>query len=203
MPRKNVTRDTILAAAVAVFSRQGYAKATMNEIAASAGVAKGSLYYNFPNKARLFASIYSEGYEAARSRVMAAIDSQSPPEAIIDRVVRILTEMFLEFPDLAGILFYSIPPELDPPTYDDVVGIREKFIRLVGELITKGVEEGVLKDLDPELTAIGLVSMTLAICLRTVNPQNGTNRNSDLPLARREKIADLISTMVMRGVMLQ
>lgn len=47
-------REEILAAALEVFSARGYAQATMEEVAAKAGVAKGSVYNYFPGKKDLF-----------------------------------------------------------------------------------------------------------------------------------------------------
>jgi AcrR family transcriptional regulator len=47
-------RKQILDAAMDVFSRKGYAAATMPEIAETAGLAAGTLYLYFPNKRDLF-----------------------------------------------------------------------------------------------------------------------------------------------------
>lgn len=45
-----VTRERLLAAAQAVFSRLGYGGASVDLIAAEAGYSKGAIYSNFPNK---------------------------------------------------------------------------------------------------------------------------------------------------------
>src|SRR5919109_972278 len=53
-PRK---RRAILAAATEVFLQHGYLGASMDEVAAKAGVSKQTVYKQFENKERLFADI--------------------------------------------------------------------------------------------------------------------------------------------------
>jgi TetR/AcrR family acrAB operon transcriptional repressor len=48
------TRQDILAAARKVFARQGVTRTTFEEIAASAGVTRGAIYWHFANKTELF-----------------------------------------------------------------------------------------------------------------------------------------------------
>ncbi len=47
------TKDRILDAALIEFGEQGYFKTTMDHLAEKAGVAKGTLYWNFKNKESL------------------------------------------------------------------------------------------------------------------------------------------------------
>lgn len=51
----------ILAAARSVFARHGFASATVDEIAETAGVAKGTVYLYFPSKRDLFLATLREG----------------------------------------------------------------------------------------------------------------------------------------------
>lgn len=51
------TRSRILEAARRVFARQGYAGATLDAIAADAGLTKGALYWHFPSKIDLFLAL--------------------------------------------------------------------------------------------------------------------------------------------------
>ncbi|MES1944716.1 TetR family transcriptional regulator [Salinisphaera sp. PC39] len=48
------TRDELLCAAERVFLERGVARATLEQIAADAGVTRGALYWHFENKADLF-----------------------------------------------------------------------------------------------------------------------------------------------------
>src|SRR6266568_9506826 len=47
-------RCAILRAARAVFARQGYASTVVDDIAAQAGIAKGTLYLYFPSKEQIY-----------------------------------------------------------------------------------------------------------------------------------------------------
>lgn len=55
-----VARRTILAAALGVFSRQGYAGTTLDDITTSANLSKGAIYWYFESKAQLFATLLGE-----------------------------------------------------------------------------------------------------------------------------------------------
>ena len=43
-------REKILDAAAAAFTRRGFSKTTMDDIAKSVGATKGLIYYHFPSK---------------------------------------------------------------------------------------------------------------------------------------------------------
>lgn len=64
MPRRSSDtprdrRADILAAALEVFAEQGYAAARLDDVAAKAGVAKGTLYLHFASKQDLFEQLVS------------------------------------------------------------------------------------------------------------------------------------------------
>jgi AcrR family transcriptional regulator len=58
--RKEETRVRILEAAYRVFGRRGYEAATVEEITAECGIAKGALYSHFASKEELFRTILLE-----------------------------------------------------------------------------------------------------------------------------------------------
>jgi transcription initiation factor TFIIIB Brf1 subunit/transcription initiation factor TFIIB len=53
------TRQQLLDAAITVFSRRGFARATTREIAEAAGVAEGAIYRHYPDKQALFCETFS------------------------------------------------------------------------------------------------------------------------------------------------
>ena len=61
MARLSGTKRAILDAALELAATHGITGTTMDEVAERAGVAKGSLYYNFASKDRLFEVLLEEG----------------------------------------------------------------------------------------------------------------------------------------------
>ena len=64
MRLKKDTRKAIIDAAVEIFAQKGYEKATVDEIAAKADIAKGTVFYSFKTKEDIFFAIIEEGTKA-------------------------------------------------------------------------------------------------------------------------------------------
>lgn len=71
MPEK---RRAIARAARLVFGREGYTRASLDVIAAEAGVSKRTIYNHYADKERLFLSVALEGAEAVAKTVAAIAD---------------------------------------------------------------------------------------------------------------------------------
>lgn len=61
MPRISATKQAILSAALELGALHGISGTTMDEVAERAGVAKGSVYYNFASKDKLFGELLTTG----------------------------------------------------------------------------------------------------------------------------------------------
>lgn len=60
---KDARRQAILAAAAGVFAQHGYRRATIDQVAAAAGVAKGSVYLAFASKEDLFHALFESMFD--------------------------------------------------------------------------------------------------------------------------------------------
>src|SRR4029077_7946000 len=70
--RRHARPAEILDAALAVFAQKGYAAARMDDIAARAGVTKGTIYLYFENKEAVFKTLVRESLGAALDGVLTA-----------------------------------------------------------------------------------------------------------------------------------
>jgi AcrR family transcriptional regulator len=70
MPRSaEQTRRLVLDAAYELFYRKGFGRVSIDEIAASAGFTKRTLYYHFRSKDELLASMFERHHEMAFARI--------------------------------------------------------------------------------------------------------------------------------------
>jgi AcrR family transcriptional regulator len=77
------SRKRILEAGMTVFSRDGYAKANIREIARNARISVGGFYLYFRNKEELYKSLIDEGRRDISSRLeIAAMQTESATEAL-------------------------------------------------------------------------------------------------------------------------
>lgn len=159
-----MTRDKILKAALAVFSKKGYHKAQMDEIAQKAKVAKGTIYYQFRSKSRLFAEMLSEGFEDILTGIRKELRSDLP---FIDHFYRIIDKtirLYLKHADLMSVFLNEVSSGLDKDVIKEIENTRERFVLFLIEMIEEGQNKGYLKQTDRRITAIGLVSLIDGLC---------------------------------------
>jgi AcrR family transcriptional regulator len=71
--RRARTRAALLRAAGSVFAEQGFHQATLEAVAAAAGVSKGALYHHFPSKEQLFLALLEDRLGAGISDIEAVV----------------------------------------------------------------------------------------------------------------------------------
>jgi AcrR family transcriptional regulator len=70
--RTNATRQKIFDASMELIGQRGAAGVTVDEIAAAAGVSKGTVYYNFGSKSDLIAQLLRHGVDILKTRLLSA-----------------------------------------------------------------------------------------------------------------------------------
>ena len=97
------TKELIVEAALALVAERGFAATSVDDIASSAGVAKGSIFYNFGSKAGLFESIIGQGV----ARLTEALQSASTGLRGRDAIEALVTELLSQIqahPDFAKLM---------------------------------------------------------------------------------------------------
>ncbi|MCC3266475.1 TetR/AcrR family transcriptional regulator [Arthrobacter gengyunqii] len=107
MPRQSGTKRAILDAALELAADNGITGTTMENVAERAGVAKGSVYYNFTSKDGLFEELLLEGVGVLAETVRSARSSQTGWPAL-QSMVRALLETVADNRALARLLAAEI-----------------------------------------------------------------------------------------------
>ncbi len=106
---KDVRRSRILDAALRCFARKGFHLTTVDEIAAEAGVSKGTPYVYFGSKLDLFAALHQRWDCGLEGRVKQAVTSLDPrrrssPRCVLEAVVAAVGDHVQEQADLCRVL---------------------------------------------------------------------------------------------------
>lgn len=150
--RKDARPAEILTAALDVFAERGFAAAKLDEVAARAGVSKGTLYLYFPSKDELFRNMVrgllvpnlamaeramaeSKGTATELLRNLILTFGRVLVTTKLGAIPKLVIAESANFPDLAR--FY----------YEEVIS---RGMRFVGGLIKRGVESGEFRSIAPE-----------------------------------------------------
>lgn len=98
--RREATRAALIDAALDVFARSGFYAASLDEIAAAAGMSKGALYYNFASKEELFLALLEDRFQRILDTVRANADgAQSAAHLFVSAIEDIpgWLPLYLEF----------------------------------------------------------------------------------------------------------
>jgi len=156
------TRDRILKVAVKIFSRYGFQKTTMDEIARTAHKAKGSVYYYFNSKEDLFRAVVQQEINEIKSGLTRVIIQHKETTALIKEYL--LQRMYL----MKFAVNYHETLRADfTEKYEFLEDIREEFFRfemdILKAILDKGVEEKALEIKDTTATANVIILAMRAI----------------------------------------
>lgn len=145
-------RQQILDAAGRLFAAGRYDRIKLDDVAAEAGVGKGTLYIYFHGKEDLYFCLIHEASAALieRLREQLARDEATPAAARLRLIVQELVEFAFAYPQVYE-LFRTVGVGKDDARW------REKYAELselIRQTIADGVACGEFADPHPELTAV-------------------------------------------------
>ena len=168
--RKDARPAELLDAALDTFREKGFAATRMEDIAARAGVSKGTIYLYYPSKEAVFEALVRANLVPRIERIQALMATAQGPATerlhmMISAFAKVASDARLvalpklvlaeagNFPDLAR--FYR----------HEVIG---RGLALVAGILRGGMESGEFRALDPEVTArLFMAPMILAALWRT------------------------------------
>lgn len=158
-----ITRENLLAAALAVFSRSGYSTATLDDVAKEAGVTRGAIYWHFHSKAELYAALL-EKYSARGAQIVqqAAAEGGSLIEILRRVFVNLLSAIETD-KDLRAIMEINLfkteqTAELETDRQRQLVESKA-LLNSIAAAMQQGIDSG---DLRRDVSAIEMSRAFLA-----------------------------------------
>lgn len=164
--RKEARPDEILAAALESFAVRGFAATRLEDVAARAGISKGTLYLYFKGKEELFEAVVRAKLLPNLARIEALAASFEGPSATL------LERLLLTISGVVGSEVGAIPklviaeagnfPELARFYLDEVV---RRGLRLIGAILRRGIERGEFRAVDVDHAVFCVIAPMLIAAL--------------------------------------
>lgn len=159
-----LTRQNLLKAALAVFSRQGYAATRLEDIADEAGVTRGAIYHHFGSKADLYLALAERISDRVQPVIQMAVEAGGGPVATLRRICLETLIYAVEDAEFRAInelvLFKSeVTPELAESMAQKRDGARG-LTAYLRDLAQAGINAGEIRpDVNPLEVALGLIAL--------------------------------------------
>jgi len=155
-------RARILQSAMELFGERGFEEVPIDEVAARAGVGKGSVYRQFGSKEQLYAASVIEGFVQLRNQIEAAL---SRAESIPERITAIVRHTLAYFWTRRQFFVLLRDPTKLPRAQE--VRYRQERGRLsalISEVLHDGARRGLIRnDLDFDLMSEAMLGMIRGI----------------------------------------
>jgi AcrR family transcriptional regulator len=143
-------RARILSKARALFTSEGFAAVSMQQIADAVGINKATLYHHFRDKEDLFASVMVEEFRRMSAGMSAIVAMDGSLRDQLQRVAEhILGARHTDFGRLSADLRTYVAAE----RRDRLMAESAAPWQAIREVVERGIASGDVRDVDPDLTA--------------------------------------------------
>jgi len=164
---KDRKRQEIANAAIRIFSEKGYQKVKIRDITASLGISTGTFYIYFKDKRALFVDVVDT---VIRTILGDATEAIKQEEDIITRMIirgRVFYDNYSKYNEILNQLRAEMVGE-DQWPHEKIKKAYHALTQPVIRDIQKGIEAGIFREVDPDLTAYTLTGIIEIMCLRTM-----------------------------------
>ena len=180
-------RNEILASARAVFAQDGYRRATVDQIAQRAEVAKGTIYLYFETKEAILAELVLNALAELHGQLRDAVESQSMLQP--DGRLRVMAEAYLAFsqrsPDYFRLVTAfdggEISDRVSPERNQQILAMSNRTLDLVAQTVADGMALGLFVAADARQAAAVLWAGLNGALALLAHPIRRTMIQTDLP----------------------
>jgi AcrR family transcriptional regulator len=165
--RKDARPGEVIEAALACFAERGFAATRLDDIAAKAGVSKGTVYLYFPSKEELFKAVIRETVLPNLVQAEALLDSTDVPSAdYLRRLLEFMTGRMASSP--VGIIPKLIITEAG--NFPDIArfyldNVVHRGFALIGRILERGIARGEFRAMDVRSTTFCVLAPVLLTAL--------------------------------------
>ena len=178
-------RTEILDAAYRVFAERGFEQATMADIAAVAGVAKGTLYLYYPSKQDIYGAALWQSVADVHARTKAALAGGRTAGEKIQAFIETKLRYFEEHRDF----FRIAEREIGSPACGHgqharhVDDLRLEQVKLLDQILQQAARRKAIRPVRTEATAFAIFDLTRSIVTQRLRGASRATLDEDIEFA--------------------
>ena len=155
----NKTKRKIFETSMRLFAEKGYDATSIEEITATVGVAKGTLYYHFSSKEEIFQFLVEEGVKLLTNSILIKTAKLTNSIDKIKAIVLIEIKVLVKYESFMTIILSEIwgTGSRSKMCRDYVF----KYIQLIQEIVEDGIQKEEIIEADPNVIASGIFRFCL------------------------------------------
>jgi AcrR family transcriptional regulator len=155
------TRDAIVGVCLRLFAERGFASTSVDEIARTAGITKGAIYWHFANKDALFTGILTLIRDVWTHTILRPLAADASPRTRLETLFDNYERLFTDDPHVC-LFLHRVLLEADERFAPQVDTVFEQSASMIARVIDEGIRTGDFRqDVDgPALARLILSSVT-------------------------------------------
>jgi AcrR family transcriptional regulator len=170
-PRLDVSEERriqILEAAMAVFARQGFDQARMDDIAREVGLSKGALYLYYKSKDAIISAILQFFFSRAMKKLQGFLESEEQP-TVRDQLLRLNQYYVAEMKWMVSLLPLSFEFYAVAARQKSVRQFLKRYFKdyreVLAALVQRGIDRGEFRPIRAEHVAIAIAALYEGLAL--------------------------------------
>jgi len=190
-PEDHDVRDQILSAATEHFSRYGYEKTTVSDLAKSIGFSKAYIYKFFESKQAIGEMICANCLREIEDEVNTAIKEAEYPAEKLRVLFKVIVEASLRLFYQERKL-YEIAASAASEKWDATVAYENRILKVLQNIIQEGRQSGDFERKTPIDEAVKAIYLVMRPYLHPLLLQHSISYNTNAPV--------LLSSLVLRSL---
>ena len=164
---KPSTRERILDAALNIFSAKGFHDTKLDEIVAEASISKGSIYFHFPNKEKLFIALVDQFADLIERRASEAIAEEAQGILRVQVALEAVLETFGRYRRPAKLLLVQAVG-LGTVFERKRMEVTDRFARLIKTYLDEAVADGSIAPVNTHIVSHAWMGAIYSVVIQWV-----------------------------------
>jgi AcrR family transcriptional regulator len=178
-------REEILRAAERIFAQNGFHNTTVAELAKESEFAIGTIYQFFKHKEELYYTMMIEKFELLYSTLLTEVGKNTKCFEKLNCLVEVVLSFIEQNVDFFKIFTWELNvlnSNMEHKLKDQLINKHFAYIKLISDVITEGLQEGVFKEGNANDLSTALVGMMNIFSFNWIYNQQQDSLRAKVPI---------------------